>query len=227
VAGIKNETPVTDDRQKGMEKVFMSEVTSTYIPRDPVSGLGKRISWPAVFSGTLVALATELLFACFGLFIGFTMSGGGGISAWSEAWYFVTAFVALFAGAWVAARLAENTYGSGPMHGAVTWGLTTTSTVAFAIWLFGSTLNAAVITVRPVLATASTAVANSQQAVGMAAGEASTLFLVIFGGILCGCVAALIGGFAGGRNIPALPTSREARPPVADIGKSVTSATAS
>jgi hypothetical protein len=159
--------------------------------------LARRVSWAAVFGGTLVALATELLFAAFGLFIGFTMSGGGGISAWSQAWYFVTAFVALFLGAWVAARMAENTYASGRMHGAVTWGLTTISTFAFAIWLFGSALNASVMAVRPAVASTATAAVNSSQTAGMLAGEASTLFLVIFGGILCGCVAALIGGSVG------------------------------
>jgi hypothetical protein len=191
----------------------MAEVTSAYIARDEILGFGKRISGPAVFGGTLVALATELLFACFGLFIGFTMSSGGGISAWSQAWYFVTAFVALFVGAWVAARLAEKTYGSGRVHGAVTWGFTTISTLAFAIWLFGNALNAAGMTVRPAVAAASTAVANSPKAAGMAAGEASTLFLVLFGGVLCGCVAALIGGSIGSRSrgIPAPPVSTAAQ----------------
>jgi hypothetical protein len=172
----------------------MAEVSSEYVAVEE-TGVGRRICWSAVFSGTMVALATELLFAAFGLFIGFTMSGGGGISAWSQAWYFVTAFVALFVGAWVAARSIENTSASGHMHGAITWGLTTISTLAFGIWLFGNALNAAVMSVRPAVA----AVANSPQAAGMAAGEASTLFLVIFGGIVAGYVASWIGGMIGDR----------------------------
>lgn len=174
----------------------MAEITSEYVAVEE-TGMGRRICWSAIFSGTMVALATELLFATFGLFIGFTMSGGGGggISAWSEAWYFVTAFVALFLGAWVAARSADNTAGSGHMHGAVTWGLTTISTLAFAIWLFGSALNAAVLAVRPAVAAAAT----SPQAAGMTAGEASTLFLVIFGGIVAGYVASWLGGVLGDR----------------------------
>lgn len=176
----------------------MAEVTSEHVIADEM-GLARRVSWAAVFGGTLVALATELLFAAFGLFIGFTMSGGSGISAWSQAWYFVTAFVALFLGAWVTARMAEGTYASGRMHGAVTWGLTTMSTFAFAIWLFGSALNASVMAVRPAVASSATAAVNSSQSAGMLAGEASTLFLVIFGGILCGCVAALLGGSVGDR----------------------------
>lgn len=176
----------------------MAEITSEYVAVEE-TGLGRRICWSAVFSGTMVALATELLFATFGLFIGFTMSGGGGISAWSEAWYFVTAFVALFLGSWVAAGSVGNRSASGRLHGAVTWGLTTISTLAFAIWLFGSALNAAVLAVRPAVAAASTTVTNSPQAAGMAAGEASTLFLVIFGGIVAGYVASWIGGMLGDR----------------------------
>lgn len=176
----------------------MAEITSEYVAVEE-DAVGRRICWSAVFSGTMVALATELLFATFGLFIGFTMSGGGGVSAWSEAWYFVTAFVALFLGSWVAARSIGHRSASGRMHGAVTWGLTTISTLAFAIWMFGSALNAAVMAVRPAVAAASTAVTNSPQAAGMAAGEASTLFLVIFGGIIAGYVASWIGGMLGDR----------------------------
>lgn len=178
----------------------MAEVTSEYVATEPVAW-ERRISWAAVFSGTLVALAIELLFAAFGLFIGFTMSGGGGggISAWSEAWYFVTAFVALFVGGWVAARSAGNPYGGGRTHAAVTWGLTTMSTFAFAIWLFGSALNAAVLAVRPAVASTTAAVTSSPQAAGMAAGDASTFFLVVFGGILCAYVASWLGGTFGDR----------------------------
>lgn len=172
----------------------MAEINSEYVAVEE-TGIGRRICWSAVFSGTMVALATALVFATFGLFIGFTMSGGGGISAWSQAWYFVTAFVALFLGAWVAARSIENTSASGRLHGAVTWGLTTISTLAFAIWLFGSTLNAAVMAVRPAVAAAT----SSPQAAGMAASEASTLFLVIFGGIVAGYVASWLGGMLGDR----------------------------
>lgn len=111
----------------------MVEEVVTTVP--PLGGILRRISWPAIFSGTLVALATELLFAAFGLFIGFTLSNPSGITAWSQAWYFVTAFCSLFAGGFVAARIGSNMSGSGAMHGAVTWSLTTVATFMIAIWL--------------------------------------------------------------------------------------------
>lgn len=97
----------------------MTEPTSEYVTQTETL-IWRRISWPAVFSGTFVALATELLFAAFGLFIGFILSSPGGIDTWAKIWYFVTAFVSLLTGAWVAARLSTNTSGSGRIHGAVT-----------------------------------------------------------------------------------------------------------
>jgi hypothetical protein len=194
-----------------------------YTPAVDVSA-GKRISWPAVFGGTLVALATELLFAAFGLFIGFTMSRTGGLE-WGKAWYFVTAFVALLIGSWVAARLSVNTFGSGRLHGAVTWGLTTLATFMIAVWMSWGVLSTSIAAVRTaVVATntttespAATPAAQNKaqqlqnqaantvnqaetyapQEAGMLKGDASTLFLVIFGGILCGCVGSLIGGSLG------------------------------
>jgi hypothetical protein len=153
------------------------------LPYAPVveTAPGKRISWPAVFGGTLVALATELLFGAFGLFIGFTMSRGAGLE-WGKAWYFVTAFVALLIGGWVAARLSVNTYGSGRLHGAVTWGLTTLATFMIAVWMSWGALSTSIAALRTA---------------GTLNGDASTLFLVIFGGIVAGCIGALLGGGMG------------------------------
>lgn len=220
----------------------MTEVTSDYVTAQNV--LRKRISWAAVFSGTFVALATELLFSTFGLFIGFTLSSPGGIDTWAKIWYFITAFVSLFIGGWVASRLSANTSGSGRLHGAVTWGLTTMATLAFTIWIFGGVLSTSIAALRTTVAAtnttaASPATASAQHVAGqlqnqaadtvnqvtqhtpqiasVIAGDASTFFLVIFGGILCGCVASLIGGSLGasgliGRGLPA-GTNRQVHEP--------------
>lgn len=222
----------------------MTEVTSQYIA--PETALWKRISWPAVFGGTFVALATELLFAAFGLFIGFTLSSRGGIDTWAKIWYFVTAFVALLIGGWVAARLSVNTTGSGRLHGAVTWGLTTMATFAFAVWLFWGMLSTSIAAIRTVAVTNNTAptaateqlqnqAANAinqanQQApriAGMLAGDASTLFLVIFGGILCGCVGSLVGGGLGGARTVPPEAAPVARIPVREPNTAAKSAAAS
>ncbi len=162
----------------------------------------KRVSWPAVFGGTFVALGMELVFAAFGLFIGFTLNSGGGITAWSEAWFFVTCFFSLLAGAYVTARLAENVSGSGALHGLVTWGLTAMVTFALMVWMswgiVGTSLaavrTAAVANAAPVTTTQPANNVNAPQAAAIAAGDASTISLVIFGGLLCGLVASVIGG---------------------------------
>ncbi|MGH9653330.1 MAG: hypothetical protein ACRD6B_07670 [Bryobacteraceae bacterium] len=181
---------------------------------------GKRISWAAVFGGTLVALATELLLGTFGLFIAFTQGRGVALQ-WGKAWYFVTIFVALFVGGWVAAKLSRNTYGTGRVHGAVVWGLTTFATFMVAAWLFWGALSASLSAVRTAAVTANTATpaaatntgaatqtaarqiqrgaANTVAGVrlNMVNGDASTLFLVLFGGIVAGCVGGIWGGGMG------------------------------
>jgi hypothetical protein len=89
----------------------------------------RQISWAAVFAGVLVALAVEVLFLSFGMFVGFRMHPvGAGI--WSAIWFFIGCFFSLMAGGWVAARLAANP-ALGRLHGIVTWGLTTVSTFVF------------------------------------------------------------------------------------------------
>lgn len=212
------------------------------LPYNPVvnTDSGKRISWPAVFGGTLVALASEICFLAFGLFIGFTMSRGAGIQ-WAKAWYFVTAFVSLFIGGWVAARLSVNVYGSGRQHGAVTWGLTTLATFVIAVWMFWGAVGTSIAAIRTAVvatntttsapAASPTAKARAHQLQNQAAnsvgtaenyaptpatlkGNASTLALVIFGGIIAGIVGALLGGDvgAGRRGLRPAVAARAPRP---------------
>jgi hypothetical protein len=89
----------------------------------------RRISWAAIFSGVLVALAVEVLFVCFGLFIGFRMHPGMGARLWSVLWYFIGAFFSLMAGGWVAGYLGGNPR-TGKAHGIVTWSLATVASFA-------------------------------------------------------------------------------------------------
>ena len=201
----------------------MAETITEYV-LPPEADIVKRISWPAVFGGTLVALATELVFVSFGLFIGFQYSRPGPISTWSEIWYFVTAFCALFVGGWATARLSTNTSASGRLQATVTWGLTTLATFVIAMWvmwgLLGTSIavvgTAALATNRTAATTASPAAEgeashlqreaanavnqvnnNGQYLANTIASDASSLFLILFGGILCGCAGALVGGGMG------------------------------
>ncbi len=189
-------------------------------------GLFRRVSWAAIFGGVLTALGMEVMLALFGFFIGFKLTPNGAIS-WSEAWYLVTSFVALFVGSIVAAKIAANpNRGSGILHGIVTWGLTTVATFAIVLtlaWgLIGGTIQmarAAVVAggeVAPAVA-ANTPPAEQQQAQQQAANVAnnlqqngaqiahnvasqvSSIALVLWGGVLLGFCSAIVGGIAGTR----------------------------
>ena len=97
----------------------------------------KRVSWGAIFAGALVAVVTGFVLNLLGLGVGLqafdpasdpdTLSGfgiGQGI------WAIVSSLVSLFAGGWVAGRLAgmPRTV-DGAIHGVVVWALTTLLTL--------------------------------------------------------------------------------------------------
>jgi hypothetical protein len=182
----------------------MSDIAMGYHDaRRPEAEPFHRVWWGAIFSGALVALAMELVFLTFGLFIGFQMSGGGA-HAWSEVWYFVTLFCSLFIGSWVTARLLGNPgRGNGMLHGFVVWALTMFTTAAIAAMLMwdairiaNSWLQSFVAAVPP---SAPPAIAGPNAAA--ATGDLSTLALVIWGGLL----AAIVGSLLGGSVVPKLP----------------------
>lgn len=85
--------------------------------REPEHPIGwsalKRISWGAVFAGTLVALVAQLLFSLLGLGIGLgtidpveESNPLEGLGTGSIIWWSVTMLISLFLGGWVAGRLA-------------------------------------------------------------------------------------------------------------------------
>lgn len=131
----------------------------------------KRISWPAVFGGVLVALGLEVLFTAFGLFIGFRIHSLGGIDTWSTVWYLVTSFCSLFFGGMVAARLSNAYSGSGALHGLVTWGLSTVATFAFLAALSWGVLSQGILMART--ATIAAAEGAPAAAQSMTPGEAN------------------------------------------------------
>lgn len=204
-------------------------------PGVQVTEVLKRISWGAVWAGVLIALGMEALFVTFGLFIGFSMydwraaNPWGDVSAWSTAWYLVTAGWSMFFGAWCAARLAGNpTREAGILHGVTTWGLATIATIAIAAIASWSVLNdgitmlgaAAIATSQmgavaaPATPAAHAAINQVQQNGPMAQATANLIegiALRIWGGVLFGLVTALLGGWIG-HNRTVLVESREIPP---------------
>jgi hypothetical protein len=92
-----------------------------------------RVSWAAIFAGTLIMLITLMLLSLLGLGIGL-----GSINPMDEAkplqglgtgaliWWIISNLAAVFAGAFMAARLTNIRYKwSGIYHGILTWSLYT------------------------------------------------------------------------------------------------------
>ncbi len=97
----------------------------------------KRISWSAVFAGVLVAIVTQMLLTLLGVGIGLgsidpveEQNPTAGLGIGSAIWYIVSSLLSLFAGGWVAGRLASAPrLFDGVIHGVLTWSLVTLLTV--------------------------------------------------------------------------------------------------
>jgi len=105
-----------------------------------------RISWGSIFAGTVVAMIVQLTLITLGLAIGFAtidpaseQVSWGGLGIGGAIWWVVSAIIALFAGGWVASRLAgfQRVF-DGALHGIVTWGLVMLISVYFITSAIGA-----------------------------------------------------------------------------------------
>lgn len=123
----------------------------------------RRVSWGAVLAGVIIALAVQLLLSLLGLGVGASTidpmqgdtPGAQTLGIGAGIWWLVSSLIAVFAGGWVAGRLAgvpERT--DGMLHGLVTWGLamllmlyllttTISGLIGGAFGMIGSALQAA------------------------------------------------------------------------------------
>lgn len=112
----------------------------------------RRISWGAIFAGTLIALVVQLLLSLLGMGIGLStinpMSEGGnpaeGLGMGAGIWWVISSLIALYAGGWVAGRLAgiPRTTDS-TLHGLLTWGLVTLATFYLITTSIGALISGA------------------------------------------------------------------------------------
>ncbi|MDT0576870.1 hypothetical protein RM533_11875 [Croceicoccus sp. F390] len=110
-----------------------------------------RVSWGAIFAGTVVGVAVLLLLALAGMALGLSSmdfgpgeSGFSGIPTGAGIWLVVSQLIALAIGGFVAGRLAaipKST--STAFHGAAVWGLATLLTAYMASSAVGSIVNSA------------------------------------------------------------------------------------
>lgn len=97
-----------------------------------LSAAVKRVSWGAIFAGAVVAVVVGFLLNLLGVGIGFTTfdpagsdDTARGLGIAQGIWTIVSALLSLFAGGWVAGRLAGMPRKTdGALHGVVTWAVT-------------------------------------------------------------------------------------------------------
>lgn len=140
----------------------------------------KRVSWGAILAGAVVAAVVHFLLYLFGLGIGLgTFDPAtsddtlGGFGTGQGIWLVISGLIALFAGGWVAGRLAGMPRRvDGGIHGLVTWGVATIVGVYFLASGVGSILNGVQSVVAGGLGAVGTAVGGAAAAVAPEAGQA-------------------------------------------------------
>ena len=125
----------SSDARDGTEHVDVHHrgVVDTPIPS---AGQIKRVSWGAIFAGSVIGIATLLLLTLLGLGIGAATldpapggdgtPGIGALASGSGIWLLVSQLIALLAGGYVAGRLAGVPFKQGSvLHGAAVWAVAT------------------------------------------------------------------------------------------------------
>jgi hypothetical protein len=131
------------------------EVVATAGTGTGIIGTGEastfHISWGAIFGGTFVALGLWILLHALGLAAGLTAidpedpSSLRSVGIGTGIWSIIAPLLALFCGAFVCARTAGVIdRGTGALHGAVLWGLTTVAGTVLVSMAIASVLSAGV-----------------------------------------------------------------------------------
>lgn len=155
------------------------EPATAGIYQSPAAAAVKRISWAAVFAGVVAALAVQLLLSILGIGIGAStidplveQNPMSGIGVGAGIWFVLSSLIALFAGGWVAGRLAgipRNT--DSMLHGVLTWSLTTLLLFYFLTTTVGSLIGGTFRVLGSGLSAAATGAAAAAPAVAGAAKE--------------------------------------------------------
>lgn len=140
----------------------------------------RRISWAAIIAGLAVALGIELLLSLLGIGIGAStihaVSGesatASGLGIGSGIWFLMSTLIALFAGGWIAGRMAGMPRAiDGSLHGIIAWSLTTLATAYLLTTAVGGILGGATGLLGSALGAAGSGVAAVAPSAAQAAGS--------------------------------------------------------
>ncbi|MGF1621957.1 MAG: hypothetical protein ACFCUR_15240 [Rhodomicrobiaceae bacterium] len=128
-----------------------------------------RVSWGAIFAGVACALAAHLVLSMIGVSVGFAVVDPAyeqdpleGIGMAAGIWAAVSSLIALFAGGWVAGRLAGLPRDlTGALHGATVWAIVALTSTFLAF----SGLSSALSGITTAVTQASQAVATTARTV--------------------------------------------------------------
>ena len=111
----------------------------------------KSISWSSVFAGVLIAIVVQICLSLLGIGIGLSTIDAktetnptAGLGIGTGIWYILSSVISIFAGAWIAGRLAQTVrLFDGVIHGLLTWSLVTLVTLYFISTTLGSIIGGA------------------------------------------------------------------------------------
>ena len=156
----------------------------------------EKVSWGAIWAGTMVTIGMEALFLSFGVFIDAAI---GGSTPWDIVWYLVTMAISFFTGAFCAARLSDvSDREISALHGLTTWGLATLATMLMLGVVLLAGLRIGTVLVVTGKAAAPTPI-NFWGSVEQYSG-------VIWGGVVLSLFTSFIGG---GKGLPNRRTSAQ------------------
>jgi hypothetical protein len=130
----------------------------------------RRISWGAIFAGTLVAISVQLLLTLLGISIGAWVidpaagtQGMQGIGMGAGIWALVSFLIALFIGGWVAGRMAGvGNKLDGLLEGTIVWSAVTVLTFMLVTTTVGRVVGGAAGLAGNTLTTAGERIQNPQ-----------------------------------------------------------------
>src|ERR1700731_2133836 len=140
---------------------------------------GRRVSWGAVFAGVMIVLAIQLLLSMLGLGIGLSTvnptegstPNASSLGIGAGVWWGISYLLALFAGGYVAARLAPSRLSfDGALHGVLTWAFALLVTFYLLTTAVGSVIGGAFSAVSSTLSAATETVKEAAPQAAQAAG---------------------------------------------------------
>jgi hypothetical protein len=167
-----------EQNRRAENAAYSAPGDTAYVASHTAGGVTRRISWGAIIGGTIIALVTQITLSLLGIGIGAStihvQSGqtGSGLGSGSAIWLVLTILISLFAGGYVAGRLAGfPAKQEGMLHGLITFGLVTLLSLYFLTTALGAIIGGAGAALGSILNVAGQGIASAAPKVADAAQQ--------------------------------------------------------